>query len=148
SVVLLGNDFYGVRMAAAISLGEIGTDHARAALIEGYRTNKDSRVRQSCVLAMGNFKRDIAAKNGTGEFICGALEKDESYFVGVAAARALAHLGSEKAYDILRASLSCTSWQEVIAASIFHGFAHAKEKRAVDLAIEQSCYGKATPIRV
>ncbi len=141
--VLLGDDFYGVRMAAAISLGEISTDGAREALIEGYRASTDTRVRRSCVLAMGNFK-DEASINLLRE----ALEKDESYFVGVAAARALANIGDDQAYDILAASLSRTSWQEVIAAAIFHGLAQAKEKRAVDLAIEHSHYGKPAPIRV
>ena len=77
-----------------------------------------------------------------------ALGGDESYYVAVAAARALAHIGGDKPYDILRASISRTSWQEVIAASIFHGFAQAKEKRAVELAINHSKYGERAPIRV
>ena len=144
---MMGHDFYGVRMAAAISLGEIGTDSARAALAEGYRTSRDPRVRRSCVFAMGNFKSE-GVKEEVADFLRDALAKDESYFAGVAAVRGLAYLGSEKAYDILRASLSYTSWQEVITAAIFHGFSHAKEKRAVDLAIEQSGYGKPTPLRV
>ncbi|MGH9843062.1 MAG: M1 family aminopeptidase [Blastocatellia bacterium] len=140
---LLGEDFYGVRMAAAVSLGEIATESARAALVEGYRGNRDPRVRRSCILATGNFKDEAAA-----DFLREALEKDESYFVGVAAVRALANLGGEKAYDILRASFFRLSWQEVITAAIFHGFSHAKEKRAVELALEQSAYGKPTPLRV
>ncbi|HEV2665274.1 MAG TPA: M1 family metallopeptidase, partial [Blastocatellia bacterium] len=47
--VLLGDDFYGVRMAAAVSLGEIGASSARAALVEAYRLSKDSHVRRACV---------------------------------------------------------------------------------------------------
>jgi aminopeptidase N len=141
--VLLGDDFYGVRMAAAVSLGEIGGAGARAALIEAYRLSKDSHVRRACVWALGNFK-DEETINILGE----ALGKDESYYVAVAAARALAHIGGDKPYDILRASISRASWQEVIAASIFHGFAQAKEKRAVELAIDHSKYGARAPIRV
>ncbi len=141
--VLFGRDFYGVRMAAAISLGEIGGESARATLIEAYGASKDNRVRRSCVWAMGNFKDEAAV-----DFLREVLDKDESYFVGVAAVRALANLGGDKAYDILTVSLSRASWQEIIPAAIFHGFAHAKEKRAVDLAISHSRYGKPTPIRV
>ena len=100
-------------------------------------------MRRACVWALGNFK-DEETINILGE----ALGKDESYYVAVAAARALAHIGGDKPYDILRASISRTSWQEVIAASIFHGFAQAKEKRAVDLAINHSKYGERAPIRV
>ena len=144
---LLSEDFYGVRMAAAVSLGEIATESARAALTEGYRASPDPRVRRSCVWAIGNFP-NAAKDEAATDFLREALEKDESYFVGVAAVRALANLGSEKAHDILRASLSRTSWQEVVAAAVFHGFSHAKEKRAVDPAIEQSRYGKPTPLRV
>ncbi len=141
--VLLGDDFYGARMAAAISLGEIATDGARAALMEGYRSSKDPRVRRSCVWATGNFKDEAAV-----DFLREALEGDESHFAAVAAARALANIGGDKAYDILRASISRTSWQEVVAAAVFHGLAQAKEKRAVDLAIERSRYGNPAPIRL
>jgi len=140
---LLGDDFYGVRMAAAVSLGEIGGDVARGAVIEAYRLSKDSRVRRACVWALGNFKDDEAI-----EAIGESLGKDESYYVAVAAARALAHIGGDKPFDILRASISRASWQEVIAAAIFNGLAQAKEKRAVELAISHSKYGERAPIRV
>src|SRR5215813_10357224 len=109
--VLLGDGFYGVRMAAAVSLGEIGGAAARAAMVEAYRLSKDSHVRRACVWALGNFK-------------------------------------DEETISILRASISRASWQEVIAASIFHGFAQAKEKRSVELAVNHSKYGKRAPIRV
>ncbi|MGH9851715.1 MAG: HEAT repeat domain-containing protein, partial [Blastocatellia bacterium] len=141
--VLLGGDFYGVRMAAAVSLGEIGGDSARMVVIEAYRVSKDSNVRRACVWALGNFKDEE-----TIDILGEALGKDESYYVAVAAARALANIGGDKPHDILRASISRTSWQEVIAASIFHGFAQAKEKRAVELAINHSKYGERAPIRV
>ncbi len=146
---LRGEDFYGVRMAAAISLGslgEIGDDSARQVLIEAYRAITDSRVRRACAWAVGNFK-DSSAKEESTDFLCEVLD-DESYFTAVAANRALAHIGGDKAFDALTASIHRSSWQEVIAASTFHGLAHAKEKRGVDLAIEQSKYGKPLPIRV
>jgi aminopeptidase N len=145
--VLVGVDFHGVRMAAAISLGEIGTESALAALLEGYRASRDSHVRRNCVLAMGYFK-----DQSTAGFLREALDNDASYFVGVAAVRALANLGGDEAYDILASSLTRTSWQEVIASAIFHGFGHnsawAKDRRVVDLAIEYSRYGKPAPLRV
>jgi len=140
---LLGDDFYGVRMAAAVSLGESGSGGARAALIEAYRLSKDPHARRACVYALGNFKDEETIRT-LGEI----LGKDESYYVAVAAARALAHVGGDKPYDALRASISRASWQEVIAASIFHGFAQAKEKRAVEMAIDHSKYGVRAPVRV
>ncbi len=141
--VLLGDDFYGVRMAAAISLGEIAGESALAALIEAYRLSKDSHVRRACVWALGNFKDDE-----TINILGDVLRKDESYYVAVTAARALSNIGGDKAFDLLRDSIARKSWQEIIAASIFNGFAQAKEKRAVDLAINHSKYGVPSPIRV
>ncbi len=141
--VLLGDDFYGARMAAAVSLGEIASENSRTALIEAYRLSNDSRVRRACAWALGNFKDEE-----TIAILGEALRGDESYYVAVAAARALANIGGDKAFDILRDSLPRKSWQEVIAASIFHGFTQAKEKRAVDLAINHSKYGARAPIRV
>lgn len=142
SAALTGEDFYGVRMAAAISLGEIGGDAARAVLSETYRAEKDSRVRRSIVWALGNFKDEAAT-----DFLRDVSQKDESYFATVAAVRGLAAIGNDKAFDALKPALTRTSWQEVIAASVFHGFSQAKNKRGVDLALDHSKYGKPVPIR-
>ncbi|MFN0087611.1 MAG: M1 family aminopeptidase [Blastocatellia bacterium] len=147
TMALRGQDFHGVRSAAALSLGEIGGDSARATLLEASRIEQDPRVRRGCTLALGYFK-DGAAADEVADHLRETLEKDQSYFVALSAVRALANLGADRAYDILRASISRPSWQEVIAAGVFHGFAHAKEQRAADLAIEQSKSGIPTPLRV
>ncbi len=143
SIALTGEDFYGVRMAAAISLGEIGGEEARAILTKTYHAEKDSRIRRSIVWALGNFKDEAST-----DFLREVSQKDESYFASVAAIRGLSCIASDKALDALKPALARTSWQEVIAASVFHGFAQAKDKRGVDLAIEHSKYGKPVPIRV
>jgi HEAT repeat protein len=141
--VLRGQDFWAVRMGAALSLGEIGTESAREALVEAYGASENSRVRRGCVWAMGSFKDERAV-----DFLREALERDESYFVGVAAIRALANIGTDRAYDILSRAVTHNSWQEVIRSAVFHGFALAKEKRAVDLAIVHSRYGEHPASRV
>jgi HEAT repeat protein len=143
AMTLAGGDFWAVRMAAALSLGEIGTEESRDALLAQIKDCDDARVRRGIVVALGNFKATE---------VTAALEKaitsDESYFVSVAAARALANIGSDEAYGILSRALSLHSWQEVIRAAVFHGFSHAKEKRAVELAIESSRYGEHLSVRV
>jgi aminopeptidase N len=141
--VLCGADHWGVRMAAAISLGEIGGESAQEALLDGYRASQQPRVRRACVWGLGNFKNEAVIS-----FLRDVLACDESYFTCVAAVRALANIGGAQAYDILAASLTGSSWQEVIRAAIFHGFAHAKEKRAVELALKHSRYGEPTPLRL
>ncbi|MBK9314326.1 MAG: HEAT repeat domain-containing protein [Acidobacteria bacterium] len=145
--IIKSGDFYGVRMAAAISLGEIATESSIEAVIDGYRTCGDSRVRRACVWALGNFQ-DQASLDRRLDILQDAIEKDQSYFVGVAAARALAHLGGDRAWDILSRSFSRSSWQEVVNSAVFHGLSHAKDKRAVELAREQSRYGRPTPLRI
>lgn len=140
---LSGWDFYGVRMAAAISLGEIGGEVAETVLTECYRSEKDSRVRRALVWALGNFKHDAST-----DFLRDVANKEESYFTAVAAVRALASIGTDKAFDSAKSAINRTSWQEIIAASVFHGFAQAKDNRAVDLALEHSKYGRPIPIRV
>jgi hypothetical protein len=57
------------------------------------------------------------------------IEVRQSYFAAVAAVRSLAHIAgttaSSEAFDILCATLDRRSWQEVVAAAVFHGFNHA-----------------------
>jgi aminopeptidase N len=142
ALTLSGSDFWGVRLAAALSLGQIGGEEARAALIEAFRNSNDSHVRRGCAIAMGHFKDEAAI-----DFLREALDKDESYFVGVAAIRALSHIGGDRAYDILSAALARKSWQEVVRSAVFHGFAAAKEKRAVEQAIAHSRFGEHPALR-
>lgn len=139
---LTSGDFWGVRLAAATALGEIGGDSARKIIEAGLEMSGDARVRRGCVWALGRYKDEAAI-----DLLRGALD-DDSYFVGVAAVRALANLGGDRAYDILGAALSRTSWQEVIRAAVFHGFSTAKEKRAVEVALSHARYGEHPAVRV
>lgn len=139
---LASADFWGVRLAAATALGEIGGEGARKVIEAGLDRSRDARVRRGCVWALGRYKDEAAI-----DLLRGALD-DDSYFVGVAAVRALANLGGDRAYDILGAALSRTSWQEVIRAAVFHGFSTAKEKRAVEAALSHARYGEHPAVRV
>ncbi len=143
--VLAGEDQATVRMAAAISLGEIGSDRAREALINAVadEAQRSPQVRRGIAWALGNFKDEASVG-----FLKRVIETDESWFVSVAAVRALAHIGTDQAREVLRATLNRSSWQEVIRASVFHGWAQAKDKTAVDLAIAHSRYGEHPAVRV
>lgn len=151
--VVNGNDFRAVRMAAAISLGEFSNEDARRALREAYIVCADSHVRRSCVWALGNNGRgDGKTAETTLQFLREVIANDPSYFVQVAAIRAIGRAG-EKAegnvsFDAINSALTHSAWQEVVRASVFHTFKHAKEKRAVDLAIKHSQYGEHIAVRV
>jgi aminopeptidase N len=140
---LHSDDHYSVRMAAAISLGEIGTEAAQQALVTAYQAVESASVRRACLWALGNYQDEESAA-----LLRHALANERSYFAAVSAARALAKLGGEQAYDVLVSALTRASWQEVVAASVFHGFAQAKEKRAVELALKHSRYGEPVPVRL
>lgn len=142
-------DHRAVRMAAAISLGEMGSEETRQAALSAYRTCDNPHVRRACVWALGNGKKADAA---TVQFLREVIEKDLSYFVSAAAVRALGKLGehaeSTQFYEAACAALSHSSWQESVRAAVFHAFRFAKEKRAVDLAIQHTKYGEHIAVRV
>lgn len=147
--VLSGEDFRAVRMAAAISLGEVKSQETRRALREAYIVCTDSHVRRACVWALGC---DSKVAETTLQFLREVIANDPSYFVQIAAIRALGNLGQKAedniAYDALNAALAKGAWQEVVRASVFQTFKHAKEKRAVDLAMQHSKYGEHIAVRV
>ncbi len=144
---LRGTDHAGVRMAAAISLGEIGGDGTREILLTVAATATDPRVRRACLWALGRGRDEQNIPH-----LKKALETDQSYFVAVAAIRALANLAPQlpgnEPFEILKAALDQRSWQEVVAASVLHGFNHAKDRRALNLALVKSGYGLPLPIRL
>ena len=165
SATIHGNDHAGVRMAAAVSLGEIGGEAAREILIAVAQSSVEPRVRRTCLWALGlnGEERNIPVLRG-------AIESDESYFAAVAAVRAIANIATtapqSAAFDILSTTLDKSSWQEVVAASVFHGFsqgfsqgfrqgfsqaktgAQTREWRVLDLALARSAYGFPLPIRL
>ena len=149
STILQGNDFWAVRMAAVISLGESGTEAVRQGLLAAYQTEEDARVRRACIWALGNHKK---ADEALIIFLQTVLVDEPSYFVCVAAVRALANITDEAngnlVYDTICSALKINSWQEVVRASVFHAFKMAKEKRAVDLAFTHSKYGEHLAVRV
>ncbi len=140
---LEADDHVGVKMAAALSLGEIGDEAAHAALLKTLQANSLPAVRRAAAIALGEFHDEE-----TLQALRHASAHDESYFVQVACLRALAKHGGDAAFDTLSQALSCASWQEVTAAAVFHSWAQAKEKRAVDFALKHSAYGEPAPLRL
>ncbi len=147
--VLASNDFRGVRMAAAISLGEMGRDDARQVVLTVYKTCADAHVRRACVWALGAQQK---ADEATLNFLQAVIAHDASYFVAVAAVRAFGHISAKaegmQAYDAMCSALANPSWQDVVRASVFYACKYAKEKRAVDLALSHSKYGEHVAVRV
>jgi aminopeptidase N len=143
---LSSDDVMIVRMAAAISLGETGTHSAREALMQTAGHGKKEfpvQIMRCITWALGKYPGD-----DTVDLLRTILESSRSYFVAVATVRALANIGSVPAFDALQSALEKNSWQEVIRAAVFHGLGIAKDKRAVDLAMEHTRYGQHVAVRV
>lgn len=94
---LTSDRFYGVRSAAAVGLGNIGTDQAKLVLLSSL-SQSDSRVRAEVVAALGSFATDPAVYSA----LVNALDSDLSYAVESAAAQQIGRSGLPQAFDVLK----------------------------------------------
>ncbi|HET7175363.1 MAG TPA: M1 family aminopeptidase [Gammaproteobacteria bacterium] len=95
--VLSSDRFYGVRAAAAASLGALGGDAARGTLLANLR-QPDSRVRMAVVQALGRWHGDAAVFTALADM----LRQDPSYAVQVSAAAAIGTSASPEAFPLLQ----------------------------------------------
>ncbi len=140
--VLTSDKFYAVRAAAATSLGTIGTEEARAALLMALQ-QPDSRVRTAAVEALGNLSKDQAVYNA----LVKALRSDSSYAVEAAAARALGKSGVADAFDILQAVAQANPEIHVWQATL-SGLAATRDPRAAAILLAQAQPGMPERVRV
>ena len=147
AAVLNSDEHPGLRMAAAVSLAEIGGEKVREILIDANEEVDDPAVHRTILWAFG-----ASADERNIPLLRRVIESRHSYFAAVGAVRSLAHIAektaSTEAFDILCATIERRSWQEVVAAAVFHGFNHAKDRRAIDLALAHCTYGRPLPIRL
>jgi len=142
-IQVLGNDgFYGVRAAAAMGLGHMGTDQAKTALLSAL-PQPDSRVRTAIVEALGNFHKDRAVYNA----FVNTLHSESSYAVEAAAARELGRSGAEQAFDLLQAEAATKPEVHVMGATL-DGLASTGNPRAAAILLAQSKAGVPERIRL
>lgn len=140
--VLATDGFYGVRAAAATSLGRIPTDQARQALLAALK-QPDNRVRAKVVESLGNFSKDETVYNA----LVNALHTDESYAVEAAAAMDIGKSGSAGAFDVLRAEAAAKSEVHVTQAAL-SGLAATKDSGAAAILLAESQPGVPERIRM
>jgi aminopeptidase N len=142
-VQVLGNDgFYGVRAAAAMSLGNMGTDRAKTALLSALQ-QPDSRVRTAVVEALGNFPKDRAVYSA----FVNTLHSDASYAVEAAAAEELGRSGAEHAFDVLQAEAESKPEVHVMDATL-DGLASTGDPKAAAILLAQAQPGVPERIRL
>ena len=140
---ILGSDkFYGVRAAAAASLGKIATAKAKAALLTAMQQS-DSTVRTAVAAALGNFSNESEVYAA----LANALQNDTSYAVEAAAARGLGKSGRPQAIDLLREEVAKNPELHVMQGALA-GLVATKDPRAVDILLAQAQPGVAERVRL
>jgi aminopeptidase N len=124
--VLETDEFYAVRAEAATSLGSVGTDQAKAALVASLR-EPDSRVRSAVIAALGHFHGDAVY-----EAFVQALNADSSYAVEAAAAAQLGKSGNPHAFEVLQAKAETNPEVHVMTA-VLNALADTKNPRAAEI---------------
>ena len=125
--VLETDSFYAVRAAAATSLGSLGTDQAKAALVAASQ-QPDSRVRAAVITALGHFHDDASVY----EALVKALSADPSYAVQAAAAIQLGNSGNSNAFEVLKAK-AATNPEVHVMAAVLNALAATKDPGAVEI---------------
>jgi aminopeptidase N len=138
---LKSKDYYGVRIAAAEALGSIAGDAVRDALLAGL-ADKKSRVRRAVVAALGKVKQERVAKRLETVF-----GRDKSYFVAAEAARSIAKIREEKAYDFLVGALKYESHCDVVRGAVFDALVELKDARGIREARAWAGAGKPLTVR-
>ena len=138
--MLSGDAFYGVRVAAADSLGELNTSAAMRALI-GALGQPDSRVRTAAAAALGELHGDPDSYAALAQ----SLRRDPSYAVRAAAARSIGKSGLPPAFELLRAAWLAKP-EIHVASSIDAALAATGDPRAAVLLLSDARPG--TPVRL
>ena len=140
--VMSNDGFYGVRAAAATSLGGIGTERAKSILLSALQ-QPDSRVRTVVFEALGKYAKDQGVYNA----LVNALHNDSSYAVEAAAAKGLGKSGTAEAFDVLQAEVLTKPEIHVMQATL-SGLVATKNPKAVEILLAQARPGVPERIRL
>lgn len=124
---LLGDAYWGLRREAALSLGKIGNDAARAALLEGIAA-AEARVRLASAEALGGFQRDEKAAAPLERLV----GSDPAYGVRAAAIASLVKIRAEHAARVCLDALKQESDQDIVRNAALNGLADLNDTAALD----------------
>ena len=142
SKVLESDVFYGVRAAAASSLGATATEAAKQTLLSALQ-QPDSRVRTAVVQALGHFSKDPMVYSA----LVSTLGSDSSYAAEGAAAEVLGNSGLPQAFDVLQAKVATNPEVHVMLATL-EGLAATQDPRAFPILLAKAQPGVPEHIRL
>jgi aminopeptidase N len=119
---------FGLGREAALSLGKIGTEEAREALLQGILV-ENARVRMSCAEALGEFRKDERAANA----LLRLLRTDPAYGVREKAVESLVAMESKHAASACREALKQESDRSIVRNAGLNGLVELGDTDALDL---------------
>lgn len=134
--------FYGVRIYAARSLGEIHTPAAKTALLDAL-AQADSRVRVAAVEALATFGGDPEVYHA----LVGRLNSDSSYAVEAAAAKAIGTAGGSSAFSILERAAASGADTHVMEG-VLEGLAATGDPRALGILLTDARAARPATLRL
>lgn len=140
--VLENDKFYGVRAAAAASLGKLGTAEAKAALLSELK-QADNRVRVAVINALGG----LAKETTVFDVLVNALRNDQSYAVQAAAAQQIGRSGDTRAFEILNTLIEGKPEIHVMQGAL-GALAATNDPRAVPILLAQAQPGVPERVRI
>jgi aminopeptidase N len=139
---LADDRFYGVRMAAAESLGALGTSAGTQALLAAL-SQKDDRVRTAVASALTQSAGDAAVYRA----LVGLLQQDRSYAVRAAAAQAIGRSKQADAFQVLQAALAARP-EVHVARAIEGALAATGDPKAVPILLGYARPGAPVRLRL
>ncbi|HKQ18757.1 MAG TPA: M1 family aminopeptidase, partial [Candidatus Eisenbacteria bacterium] len=131
---LRGDSFWGVRSAAAVSLGEIGTRvPGLAERIGSAGLRAHTRVRRAVIWALGTIADESSLK-----LLKRYATTEKSTFNAGWALIGIAKAGKTGAFETLRGELERPSHRDMLPILILDGMAILKDPRALDLILERT----------
>lgn len=140
--VLETDKFYAVRVAAATSLGKIGTAEAKAPLLAALK-QADNPVRVAAIRALGAFAKESAVF----DVLVNALHNDSSYAVQGAAAQQIGRSGEARAFETLAAVIQAKPEIHLLQATL-GALAATHDPRAAAILLAQAQPGLPERARI
>ncbi len=134
---LVKDKYWGVRRAAALALGEVGTEGARDLLL-GSIEGQDSRVRRGVYRALGKFRKDDAAFKA----LVKGYTQDGAYFPMASAAVAIAETRHGGAFDAIVKGMDRPSQAEQLSRHASRGLADLRLEKGFEVLRERTAYGQ------
>jgi aminopeptidase N len=137
-----GSDaFWAVRQQAIRALAEFKAPESEQTLLQTL-SDKDSRVRQAAVEALGRYKDAKLVDTFTN-----LIRTDPSYYVVAESARSLGKTGDGRAYAVLMQAMNRDSWADTIRGGALGGLAELKDPRALATALKYAEPGNSEGLR-